>query len=107
MKWGEYSSDVQFILQRSDQPKVTTNPSNSDQATKNPASSPPQATESPKKAKSTFDTPKMPYKSPEMQTKSHNLSSDSFKLNESRKSDIIGIVKGMTRISSNQNTAIH
>lgn len=93
MKWGEYSHDVQFILQRSDQPKGS--PLTNDQATtKNPASTPPQATESPKKAKSTFDSPTMPYKSPEMQTKSRNLMSDSFNVNDNRKSDIIGIVKG-------------
>lgn len=95
MKWGEYSSDVQFILQRSDQ-KATASPAvqNQDQATKNPASTPPQATESPKKAKSTFDSPKMLYKSPEMQIKSQTLASGSFNVNEIRKSDIIGIVKG-------------
>lgn len=94
MKWGEYSHDVQFILQRSDQPKGS--PPTNDQATaKNPASTPPQAAESPKKAKSTFDSPAMPYKSPDMQIKSRNLISDSLnEVNENRKSDIIGIVKG-------------
>lgn len=95
MKWGEYSHDVQFILQRSDQPKGS--PLTNDQATtKNPASTPAQATESPKKAKSTFDSPTMPYKLPEMQTQSRNLIADSFNVNENRKSDIIGIVKGVT-----------
>lgn len=96
MKWGEYSNDVQFILQRSDQQKIVASTSNADQATKNPASTPPHdlTTESPKKAKSTFDSPKMSFNSPDMQSKSQHLPSDSFKLNEHRKSDNIGIVKG-------------
>lgn len=94
MKWGEYSHDVQFILQRSDQPKGSPSTTTDPATTKNPASTPPQASESPKKAKSTNDSPTMPYTTPEMQTKSRNPMSEAFNVQENRKSDIIGIVKG-------------
>lgn len=94
MKWGEYSCDVQFILQRSDAPKGA----NPDQAVKNPASSPPQANESPKKAKSAFDQPVMsdelpspPLNEPDSMNNSHP---ESIKTNEPRRTDLIGIVKG-------------
>lgn len=95
MKWGEYSSDVQFILQRSDQPKpaVVTSPT-SDVATKNPASSPPQSTESPKKAKSAIcDQFKPMEKSPFQMSK--NVISDARTPDSARKADLIGIVKGV------------
>lgn len=95
MKWGEYSSDVQFILQRSDQPKNGNTP---DQAAKNPASSPPQANESPKKAKSTFDPPMSadPHSSLPLdeQNAVQNFTPESIKTNEHRRTDLIGIVKG-------------
>lgn len=94
MKWGEYSSDVQFILQRSDQP----NKPSPDQAAKNPASSPPQANESPKKAKSTFDQPMSLEKvdTPPMEAPNSisTTPSENMKTNEPRRSDLIGIVKG-------------
>lgn len=92
MKWGEYSSDVQFILQRSDQPKVQS----PDQAAKNPASSPPQANESPKKAKSTFDekSPVSPFNEPNPM---NNPTPEDIKTNEPRRTDLIGIVKGMQK----------
>lgn len=101
MKWGEYSSDVQFILQRSDQP----NKSDQTTSVKNPASSPPQANESPKKAKSAFDQ-----SSPSQQMSDEKLSASpltepnsikndnndsSINSNELRRTDLIGIVKGM------------
>lgn len=93
MKWGEYSSDVQFILQRSDQPKNA----NPDQASKNPASSPPQANESPKKAKSAFDQPltndKLPLTQLDDENPTKNVNSESIKTIE-RRTDLIGIVKG-------------
>lgn len=98
MKWGEYSSDVQFILQRSDQPNK------SDQTTsiKNPASSPPQANESPKKAKSTFDQSvsqpifdeKLSASPLNGENSIKNDNNDSIKTNELRRTDLIGIVKG-------------
>lgn len=98
MKWGEYSSDVQFILHRSDQPKKAS----PDQAAKNPASSPPQANESPKKAKSSFDQPmsleKLP--SPSERAEEPNTTRnvlENVKSNEHRRSDLIGIVKGERR----------
>lgn len=92
MKWGEYSSDVQFILQRSDQPKSA----NSSEATKNPASSP-QASESPKKAKSSLDhsmtNEKLPASSLSGQNSIQSVDSDGVK-NEPRRTDLIGIVRG-------------
>lgn len=95
MKWGEYSSDVQFILQRSDTPKTAT----PDQASKNPASTPPQANESPKKAKSAFDQPTMDEKLPSLplveSNSIKNTQPESVKANEPRRTDLIGIVKGM------------
>lgn len=98
MKWGEYSSDVQFILQRSDQP----NKSDQITAIKNPASSPPQANESPKKAKSTFDqSPSQPMVDEKLSTSPlteqnaiKNDNNDSIKTNDPRRTDLIGIVKG-------------
>lgn len=97
MKWGEYSSDVQFILQRSDQPKASP-----DQAAKNPASSPPQTNESPKKVKSTFDQPmsidQVPTPLMEETNSARNVLSDNVKTNEHRRSDLIGIVKGEKKI---------
>lgn len=94
LKWGEYSCDVQFILQRSDAPKGA----NPDQAVKNPASSPPQANESPKKAKSAFDQPVMsdePPSPPLIEPDSmNNAHPESIKVNEPRRTDLIGIVKG-------------
>lgn len=89
MKWGEYSSDVQFILQRSDQPKIQ----GPEQAAKNPASSPPQAAESPKKSKSTFDEPTSTFPFDE-QNPIKNSPSENIKTNEPRRTDLIGIVKG-------------
>lgn len=95
MKWGEYSSDVQFILQRSDTPKTVT----PDQALKNPASTPPQVNESPKKAKSAFDQPTMDEKLPSLplveSNSIKNIQPESVKANEPRRTDLIGIVKGM------------
>lgn len=107
MKWGEYSSDVQFILQRSDQPNKNDQPT----SVKNPASSPPQANESPKKAKSAFDQSSPSQQmvdvkltgSPltdENSIKNDNIDS-SIKSNELRRNDLIGIVKGMHRICCN------
>lgn len=102
MKWGEYSSDVQFILQRSDQPNKSDQPT----SVKNPASSPPQANESPKKAKSAFDQ-SLPSQqqmaeeklSPSPLTEQNSIKNDnndsSIKSNELRRTDLIGIVKGM------------
>lgn len=93
MKWGEYSSDVQFILQRSDQP----NKASPDQAAKNPASSPPPVTESPKKAKSAIDqSTNIEQATPSMdeQNSARTAISENIKLSERRKSDLIGIVKG-------------
>lgn len=94
MKWGEYSSDVQFILQRSDQPKVQS----PDQAAKNPASSPSQAAESPKKAKSTFDQPvaveNLPTSPFDEQNPIKSPTPENIKANEPRRTDLIGIVKG-------------
>lgn len=94
MKWGEYSSDVQFILQRSDHPKQVslTSPS-SEVATKNPASSPPQSIESPKKAKSTYD---QPLKHNENIASQANKNVMSEAPEAQRKNDLIGIVKGKT-----------
>lgn len=101
MKWGEYSSDVQFILQRSDQPNKSDQPT----SVKNPASSPPQASESPKKAKSTFDqsTPSQQMTDEKLSasplTEQNSIKNDntdsSIKSNELRRTDLIGIVKGM------------
>lgn len=98
MKWGEYSCDVQFILQRSDQPKNA----NPDQASKNPASSPPQANESPKKAKSAFDQPmtddKLPATQLDEENPMKNANLESIKTTE-RRTDLIGIVKGKCKYS--------
>ncbi|XP_031635815.1 bromodomain-containing protein DDB_G0280777 [Contarinia nasturtii] len=106
MKWGEYSSDVQFILQRSDQPKNGNSP---DQAAKNPASSP-QATESPKKAKSTFDQPintdqlsSLPLDEPNTV---QSLTPESITTNEHRRTDLIGIVKGVPHTTMQNLTKI-
>lgn len=96
MKWNEYSNDVQFILQRSDQPKNAI----PDQAAKNPASSPPQTNESPKKAKSIFERPINTDKhlsSPlERLETIENATTESIETNERNKTDFIGIVKGET-----------
>lgn len=98
MKWGEYSNDVQFILQRSDQPKNA----NGDQAAKNPASSPPQPAESPKKAKSTFDQPMCSDKLTSPPLEEENLitsvSPEIIKINDHRRTDLIGIVKGKNNL---------
>lgn len=106
MKWGEYSSDVQFILQRSDQPKAASQ----DQAAKNPASSPPQANESPKKAKSTFDQsmPSVKHQSPlsEDQQSINSATSENIKMNEPRRNDLIGIVKGVPHTTMQNLTKI-
>lgn len=95
MKWGEYSSDVQFILQRSDQEKKAS----LDQAVKNPASSPAQVNESPKKARSTLDQPmsidKLPNSPIKEQSSIRNSLCENAKTNEHRRSDLIGIVKGL------------
>lgn len=93
MKWGEYSSDVQFILQRSDQP----NKASSEQAAKNPASSPPPVNESPKKAKSALDqSTNIAQATPPMdeQNSARTAISENIEMSEHRKSDSIGIAKG-------------
>lgn len=109
MKWGEYSSDVQFILQRSDQPKNTI----PDQAaSKNPASSPPLPSESPKKAKSTFDQPmmsadKLPSSSlSEDRNSIQSVTSENIPTNEPRRTDLIGIVKGVPHTTMQNLTKI-
>lgn len=94
MKWGEYSSDVQFILQRSDQQKKPS----LDQAVKNPASSPAQVNESPKKAKSTLEQPmsidKLPNSPIKEQNSTRNILCENAQTSGHRRSDLIGIVKG-------------
>lgn len=94
MKWGEYSSDVQFILQRSDQPNKII----PDQAAKNPASSPPPIDESPKKAKSALDqltnVEKQATPPIDEQNSAKTAISESIKMGDRRKTDLIGIVKG-------------
>ncbi|XP_055302190.1 ras association domain-containing protein 8 [Sitodiplosis mosellana] len=106
MKWGEYSSDVQFILQRSDQTKKAV----PDQAAKNPASSPPPVNESPKKAKSTFDQPmsieKLATPPMEEQNSTRTAPSENIKTNEHRRSDLIGIVKGIPHATMQNLTKI-
>lgn len=100
MKWGEYSNDVQFILQRSDQQKTVANHANGEHSTKNPASSPPQANESPKKAKQTIDQSKGMEKSfslssePEANNIQHANENIVKTVADIRKSELIGIVKG-------------
>lgn len=94
MKWGEYSSDVQFILLRSDQSKTSA----PEHGAKNPASSPPQANESPKKAKPTFDQPMINESIPSSPLEEQNTkkikSLETIKINELRRTDLIGIVNG-------------
>lgn len=109
MKWGEYSNDVQFILQRSDQQKVAATQS-ADQAVKNPAVSPPQANGSPKKAKPTIDPSKDIDKllSPnsERQHLQHAPGIMAKATEDARKSDLIGIIKGVPHTTMQNLTKI-
>lgn len=109
MKWGEYSSDVQFILQRSDQQKVVA-PQSADQAVKNPAVSPPQANGSPKKAKPTLDQSKDLGKllSPNSERRilQHIPGNVAEAADEARKSEIIGIIKGIPHTTMQNLTKI-
>lgn len=88
MKWGEYSSDVQFILQRSDQQKTAT-----DDTTKSSVDAK-ETIDASKKPKSTLtDLPKSTQKET---TSNQNAAEQKV---EFRKNDLVGIVKGVPHAS--------
>lgn len=108
MKWGEYSHDVQFILQRSDQQKAAANQS-ADQAVKNPAQSPPQANGSPKKAKPTIDQSNVTDKllSPDAERRNlQNAPENTEKTIDSRTADLMGIIKSVSHTTMQNLTKI-
>lgn len=97
MKWGEYSSDVQFILQRSDQQKSTPNADLS-LKTSNEA----QSLDSPKKVKS-MESDQTIYTGKSSPVSQSNKNTIANQKPDPQKKDLIGIVRGIPHSPLNIN----
>lgn len=104
MKWGEYSSDVQFILQRSEAPKQDANKSvTHEQKQQTDQKSPPLATHAHGVAgDGTIRNTNNSYQQQPPIVNNLNVNSNNNVTSVDRKSDLIGIVKGVQQQQQQQ-----